>query len=96
MSSTEEKTKWTRVSRKRRRPRLPPCWKLRFPAHLRSSLKTPSGTDSDSEDSDGSISGSVLARLLEALQPQSQQEPDPGPNLNPNNYLIVITGHALD
>ena len=39
---------------------------------------------------------SVLARLLEALQPQSQQEPDPGPNLNPNNYLIVITGHALD
>ena len=29
-------------------------------------------------------SASVLARVLEALQPQSQQELDPGPNLKPN------------
>ena len=52
MPVTDENT-WTLVSR-RRRPRLPPCWKLRFPAHLRHTLKTPSGTD-DSEDSEGSV-----------------------------------------
>ena len=79
MSSTEE---WTRVSRKRRRPRLPPCWKLRFPAHLRSSLKTPSGTDSDSEDSDGSISEECGSPTVGGFPTPVA---DPGPNLNPNS-----------
>ena len=40
------------VSRKRTRPRLPPCWKLRFPVHLRSTLKTPSESGTESEDED--------------------------------------------
>ena len=30
----------------------PPYWKLRFPAHMRNTLKTPSGTNS--EESEGS------------------------------------------
>ena len=63
MSSNE--SNWTLVSRKRRRPRLPPCWKLRFLVHIRDKLKTPSGTDS--EDSEAEVSQSVQARMLEAL-----------------------------
>ena len=70
MSSTE---KWTRVSRKPR---------LRFPAHLCGSLKTPSGTDSDSEDSDGSISEECGSPTVGGFPTPVA---DPGPNLNPNS-----------
>ena len=51
-SKSNDESTWTQVSRKRRRPRLPPCWKLRFPAHLRDSLKTPTSS-TESEDSEG-------------------------------------------
>ena len=52
LSPPVDEITWTQVSRKRRRPRLPPCWKLRFPVHLRGTLKTPSESGTESEDED--------------------------------------------
>ena len=49
----ESEQQWTKVvSKRRRKTRLPPCWKLRFPAHLRADLHTPSESTSTSEESD--------------------------------------------
>ena len=92
MSSNE--SNWTLVSRKRRRPRLPPCWKLRFLVHIRDKLKTPSGTDS--EDSEAEVSQSVQARMLEALNNLHplQQELDLGRNLN-LNQLKLLGMHSI-
>ena len=52
-TSPSHSKEWTKVTRKRR-SRLPPCWKLKVPVHLRDTLKTPStsGTSSDSESTD--------------------------------------------
>ena len=48
--SDETEQQWTQVTtRRRRKARLPPCWKLRFPAHLRANLQTPSESSSTSE-----------------------------------------------
>ena len=49
-TSPSGSNEWTKVTRKRR-SRLPPCWKLKVPVHLRDTLKTPStsGTDSESD-----------------------------------------------
>ena len=46
--SNSEKQSWTRVSGRRKKVHLPPCWKLRFPVHLRAGLRTPSGCSSES------------------------------------------------
>ena len=49
----ESEQQWTKVvSKRRRKTRLPPCWKLMFPAHLRADLHTPSESTSTSEESD--------------------------------------------
>ena len=79
LSPPVDESTWTQVSRKRRRPRLPPCWKLRFPVHLHSTLKTPSESGTESEDEDP-------VRLLEVLSSLRllQQELDPGQNLRFN------------
>ena len=51
-SDSKDEEKWTKVScRRRKKARLPPCWKLRFPVHLRASLQTPSGSSSNTEGS---------------------------------------------
>ena len=64
MPVTDEST-WTQISRRRRRPRLLPCWKLRFPPHLRHTLKTPSASSTDdSEESE--ISATECARETDA------------------------------
>ena len=49
-TSPSHSNEWTKVTRKRR-SRLPPCWKLKVPVHLCDTLKTPStsGTNSESE-----------------------------------------------
>ena len=47
--SDETEQQWTQVTTRRRKARLPPCWKLRFPAHLRANLQIPSESSSTSE-----------------------------------------------
>ena len=52
--SDSEKDQWTQVTgRRRRRARLPPCWKMRFPVHLRASLHTPTSSPATEESSEG-------------------------------------------
>ena len=65
----DEKGEWTQVTRKKRKVYLPPCWKLRFPVHMRADLCTPSGSSSSSsgEESD-SGSPPVAARTRSKLQ----------------------------
>ena len=47
-----DQAEWTHVSRRRRRVNLPQCWKLRFPAHLRAGLHTPSESSSSASSSE--------------------------------------------
>ena len=44
-----EEGEWTQVSR-RKKVHLPPCWKLRFPVHMRAGLHTPSRSSSNSSE----------------------------------------------
>ena len=57
-----EKGEWTKVSKRIKAARLPPCWKLRFPIHMRAGLHTPSASSSSIRSSSGeeSVSGSSL------------------------------------
>ena len=66
----EANQEWTQVTRRRKKVSLPPCWKLRFPAHLRAGLHTPSGSSSSSngEESDHSGSTPVAARTRSKLK----------------------------
>ena len=66
-----DQAEWTQVSRRRKRVNLPPCWKLRFPAHLRAGLHTPSESSSSlSSSGDESDPGStpVAARTRSKLK----------------------------
>ena len=48
-----DQAEWTHVFRRRRRKvNLPQCWKLRFPAHLRAGLHTPSESSSSASSSE--------------------------------------------
>ena len=51
-SDSEKEQQWTQVS-SRRRARLPPCWKMRFPPHLRANLHTPTSSSATEESSEG-------------------------------------------
>ena len=51
-SDSEKEQQWTQVS-SRRRARLPSCWKMRFPAHLRANLHTPTSSSATEESSEG-------------------------------------------
>ena len=52
-SDIERGQQWTQVTRrKRRKSCLPPSWKMRFPAHLRANLRTPSSTSTTDESSE--------------------------------------------
>ena len=52
-NENKSEQQWTKVvSKRRRKAHLPPCWKLRFPVHLRADLHTPSESTSTSEESD--------------------------------------------
>ena len=90
---SDESMEWTQVSRKRRRPRLPPCWKLRFPAHLCDSLKTPSSFDS--EDSDGSNTECASHSVRGSPTPVAARTRSRA-KLKSYNYNHRVTGHALD
>ena len=53
-SDSEKWQQWTQVTRrKRRKSCLLPSWKMRFPAHLRANLRTPSSTSTTQESSEG-------------------------------------------
>ena len=52
-SDSEKEQQWTQVSSRRRRARLPPCWKMRFPAHLRANLHSPTSSPATEESSEG-------------------------------------------
>ena len=72
-SDSEKEQQWTQVTGRRRRSRLPPSWKLRFPVHLRANLRTPSSTSTTKESSEGGESdddgeGSQCARAQNRLQ----------------------------
>ena len=64
-----DQAEWTHVSR-RRRVNLPQFWKLRFPAHLRAGLHTPSESSSSASSSEvenDPISTPVAARTRSKL-----------------------------
>ena len=52
-SDIERGQQWTQVTRrKKRKSCLPPSWKMRFPAHLRANLRTPSSTSTTDKSSE--------------------------------------------
>ena len=64
-----DQAEWTRISR--RRVNLPQCWKLRFPAHLRAGLHTPSESSSSASSSEvenDPVSTPVAARTRSKLK----------------------------
>ena len=52
-SDSEKEQQWTQVTGRRRRARLPPCWKMKFPAHLQANLHTPTSSSATDESSEG-------------------------------------------
>ena len=64
----ENEQQWTKVSHRRRKVRLPPCWKLRVPVHLRDKLRTPSESASESSDCEESHANDSITRN-ESLTP---------------------------
>ena len=50
---SEKEQQWTQVTGRRRRARLPPCWKMRFPVHLQANLHTPTSSPATEGSSEG-------------------------------------------
>ena len=88
--SDSEKDQWTQVTgRIRRRARLPPCLKMRFPVHLQASLHIPTSSPATEESSEWKrVRTPMTEKVHSVLGAQSQLRllPELGQNLRPN-YL---------
>ena len=69
---TENEQQWTKVSHKRRKVRLPPCWKLRVPVHLRDNIRTSSESASEISDCEESHANDSITHTPVAARTRSK------------------------